>query len=146
MSTVLPPSANRLYFENAAGRVEEDVDGYVRLTYHPGRREMAVWQGLLQHTKRLLTRQAGGLMMVDQQQMTAFTPQEQAWLTEQWLPQALVEGGYRFGAVVQARDVFARLAMDSIRLQVQHLQLEYRYFPDEAAARAWLLSRPTSRS
>ena len=26
---------NRLYFENAAGRVEEDTAGYVRLVYYP---------------------------------------------------------------------------------------------------------------
>ncbi|OUJ65154.1 hypothetical protein [Hymenobacter crusticola] len=130
--------ASRLYFENAAGRVGEDALGFVRLTYAAGRREMAVWQGLLQHTKHLLARQRSGLLLVDQRHMSAFSLSEQAWLIEQWLPQAIVEGGYRYGAVVQAQDAFARLAMDTVRLHAQALELTYRYFPEEASAIAWL--------
>lgn len=128
----------RLYFENAAGRVVEDPNGLVRLTYHAGRREMPIWQGLMQHTKHLLARQQRGVMLIDQRQMSAFSLSEQAWLVEQWLPQAIIEGGYRYGAIVQAQDAFARLAMDTVRLQAQNLQLTYRYFPEEPSALAWL--------
>ncbi|MBW3128845.1 hypothetical protein KYK14_09815 [Hymenobacter profundi] len=46
--------------------------------------------------------------------------------------------------MVQAHDVFARLAMDTIRSQVQGLQLTYRYFPEEAAAIAWLRVQATT--
>jgi len=134
----MPELLARLYFENAAGRVGEDFLGFVRLTYAPGRRELAVWHGLLQHTKHLLARQRSGLLLVDQRQMSAFSFVEQAWLVEQWLPQAIVEGGYRYGAVVQAQDAFARLAMDTVRLQAQTLELTHRYFADEASAIAWL--------
>lgn len=131
---------NRVYFENAAGRLEEDLAGYARLIYLPGRREQTAWHGLLQHTARLLARQGHGLLLVDQRQMSPFTPEEQAWLTGQWLPRTIVEGGYRYGAIVQAQDVFARLAMDTVRMQAQDLRLTYRYFPDEAGASTWLLS------
>ena len=134
----------RLYFENAAGRVVEDSTGLVRLTYSTGRREMAAWQGLLQHTKHLLARQQRGVMLVDQRQMSAFSPAEQAWLVEQWLPQAIVEGGYRYGAIVQAHDAFARLAMETVRVQAQNLQLTYRYFPEEPSALAWLRQQARS--
>jgi hypothetical protein len=39
--------------------------------------------------------------------------------------------------VVQAKDVFARLVMDSIRTRMQELLLPYRFFPDEAPAISW---------
>jgi hypothetical protein len=45
---------------------------------------------------------------------------------------------YRYGAVVQAHDVFARLDMDTIRTQAQDLPLTYRFFPDEVEAIRWL--------
>ncbi|MBW3128026.1 hypothetical protein [Hymenobacter profundi] len=130
--------SNRLYFENAAGRVEEDRAGFVRLTYTLGRREASIWHGLLLHTKHLLARQGQGLLLVDQRAMQAYSLEEQRWLVEEWLPQAIVEGGYRYGAIVQARDAFARLAMDTVRLQAQNLQLTYRYFTNEEEAVAWL--------
>jgi len=39
---------------------------------------------------------------------------------------------------VQAHNVFARLAIDTIRTQAQELPLTYRFFPDEAQAIRWL--------
>ena len=132
---------NRLYFENAAGRVEEDTAGYVRLVYYPGPRELPVWQGLMQHTKHLLARQGRGIMLIDQRRMTPFSAADQAWLVEEWLPHAIVEGGYRYGAVLQAEDAFARLSMETVRTQARDLRLTYRYFPDETEAVGWLLAQ-----
>jgi hypothetical protein len=57
---------------------------------------------------------------------------------QHWLPRTIVDGQYRYGAVVQAHDVFARLAMDTIRTQAQELPLTYRFFPDEVQAIRWL--------
>lgn len=136
--------ALRVYFENAVGRVAEDPAGFVRLQYHPGPRDASAWHGLMQHTKHLLARQGYGLMLVDQRQMSPFLPAEQAWLIEHWLPQAIVEGSYRYGAVVQAHDAFARLAMETVRIQARNLHLTYRYFSDETPAVAWLLQQPVS--
>lgn len=133
--------ANRLYFENAVGRVEEDKAGFVRLVYYQGLRKAETWHGLMQHTKHLLARQGHGLLLVDQQLMAPFSLPEQAWLVEQWLPRAIVEGGYRYGAVVQAHDAFARLAMETIRTQARDLHLTYRYFSEEAGAITWLLTQ-----
>ncbi|SNC76555.1 hypothetical protein SAMN06265337_3445 [Hymenobacter gelipurpurascens] len=132
---------NRLFLENAVGRVEEDVHGFIRLQYHPGPRNSNSWQALMQHAKELLARQGRGLMLIDQQRMAPFKPAEQTWLLEQWLPSAIVDGGYRYGAILQAHDVFARLAMDTVRTQARDLHLTYRYFTDEAAAVAWLLAQ-----
>lgn len=129
---------NRLYFENAVGRVEEDHRGFVRLCYNPGQRDEAAYRGLLQHTLRLLARQRHGRMLVDQRQMNPFSPQEQGWLLGEWLPQAIREGGYRYGAVMQAQNVFARLAMNTTAAHPNARALTYRYFDEEAEAITWL--------
>lgn len=135
------PVGNRLYFENAVGRVEEDQLGFVRLRYNAGRRDEAAYRGLLQHTLRLLARQRHGRMLVDQRQMEPFSPQEQQWLLGEWLPLAIAEGGYRYGAVVQATNVFARLAMNTTAAHPNARALTYRYFDEEAPAVAWLLQQ-----
>jgi hypothetical protein len=70
--------------------------------------------------------------------MSPYSPAEQVHVVQHWLPCTIVDGQYRYGAVVQAQDVFARLAMDTIRTQAQELPLTYRFFPDEAAAIDWL--------
>jgi hypothetical protein len=70
--------------------------------------------------------------------MTPYLPAEQVHLMQHWLPRTIVDGQYRYGAVVQAPDVFAPFAMDTIRTQAQDLPLTYRFFPDEVKAISWL--------
>ncbi|UYZ61487.1 STAS/SEC14 domain-containing protein [Hymenobacter weizhouensis] len=135
------PATSLLYFENVVGRVEEDPRGFVRLRYAAGRRDPAAYRDLLQHVLRLLARRRHGRMLVDQRMMEPFTPQEQEWLLGEWLPQAITEGGYKHGAIIQAQNVFARLAMSTSAAHPNAQQLTYRYFDDEAAAVAWLLQQ-----
>jgi hypothetical protein len=70
--------------------------------------------------------------------MTPYLPAEQVHVVRHWLPRTIVDGQYCYGAVVQAHDVFARLAMDTIRTQAQELPLTYRFLPDEVEAICWL--------
>jgi hypothetical protein len=128
---------NSLYFTNAAGLVQEYAD-YVRLQYHPGPRRFDEFSALLHHVTRALSRYRLGKLLVDQRQMTPYLPAEQVYVVQQWLPRTIVDGQYRYGAVVQAHDVFARLAMDTVRTQAQELPLTYRFFSDEEAAISWL--------
>jgi hypothetical protein len=125
------------YFTNAAGLVQEYAD-YVRLQYYPGPRHFDEFTALLNHVTRALSRYGLGKLLIDQRQMTPYVPAEQIHLVQHWLPRTIVEGQYRYGAVVQAHDVFARLAMDTIRTQAQDLPLTYRFFPDEVEAIRWL--------
>jgi hypothetical protein len=55
-------------------------------------------------------------------------------LLPNWLPRTILGEQYRSGAVVQAHEVFARSARDTIRTQAQELPLMYRFFLDEAPA------------
>jgi hypothetical protein len=132
--SLLPTS---LYFTNAAGLVQEYAD-YVRLQYYPGPRRFDEFTALLHHVTRALSRYRLGKLLIDQRQMTPYLPAEQVHVVQHWLPRTIVDGQYRYGAVVQANDVFARLAMDTVRTQAQELPLTYRFFPDEGAAISWL--------
>jgi hypothetical protein len=142
--SLLPTS---LYFTNAAGLVQEYAD-YVRLQYYPGPRRFDEFTALLNHVTRALARYRLGKLLIDQRQMTPYLPDEQVHLVQHWLPRTIVEGQYRYGAVVQAHDVFARLAMDTIRTQAQELPLTYRFFSEEAQAISWLQAQqlPPSRT
>jgi hypothetical protein len=131
---LLPTS---LYFGNAAGLVQEYAD-YVRLQYHPGPRRFDEFTALLHHATRALSRYRLGKLLIDQRHMTPYVSIEKAHLLQHWLPRAIVEGRYSYGAVVQAHDEFARLAMETVRTEAQNLPLVYSFFPDETQAISWL--------
>jgi hypothetical protein len=138
--SLLPTS---LYFTNVAGLVQECAD-YVLLQYYPGPRRFDEFTALLHHVIRALSCYCLGKLIIDQRQLTPYLPAEQVHLVQHWLPRTIVEGQYRYGAVLQAHDVFARLAMDTIRTLAQELPLTYRcrFFPDEVEAISWLQAQP----
>jgi hypothetical protein len=103
-----------LYFTNAAELVQEYAD-YVRLQYYPGPRHFDEFTPLLNHVTRALARYRLGKLLIDQRQMSPYLPAEQIHLVQLRLPRTIVDEQYRYGAVVQAHDVFARFAMDTIR-------------------------------
>lgn len=131
----------RLYFENRAGRVSDHSTGYARLTYHPAARTPEELRALLGHVTRLLAQYAHGRLLVDQRLMQPFSPVEQQVL-QQWMPVAVAESRYRSGAILQAYDVFARLATGTATAHGRDLNLTYRHFTEEAAALDWLLAQP----
>ena len=128
-----------LYFENGIGRIWEEPEGYLRLEYRPGPREAVQFRALLTHTAHALSRRQWSKVLVDQRAMDPFNPTEQAWMSTEWLPQAVSESGYRFGAVLVAQNVFARLAMTQLMMATRDLPHTYRTFESEETAMAWLL-------
>ena len=134
----MPSAIRSLYFENSAGRLWEEPEGYLRLEYRPGPREFVQFRALLTHTAQALSRHQWASILVDQSQMAPFNPAEQAWMTNEWLPKAVYEHGYRFGAVLVAQNVFARLVMTQLVLGTRDLPHTYRTFEDESSALMWL--------
>ena len=132
-------AARTIYFKNNAGCLWEEPLGYLRLDYYAGVRSETQFQALLTHAQLAMKRHGWSKMLVNQQAMSAFTPTEAAWMINDWLPRAVDEGGYRYGAVVVAHDVFARLAMTGIVLTSRKLGHLYRNFEHETAAIEWLL-------
>lgn len=130
-----------IYFKNNAGCLWEEPEGYLRLDYLPGPRQEAQFRALLTHVRQAMQRHGWGRLLVNQQEMAPFTPSEESWMVNEWLPQAVLENGYRYGAVVVAHDVFARLAMTGIVLTSRKLGHTYRNFEHPKEAADWLLSQ-----
>ncbi len=137
----MPAPSATVYFENAAGRIWDHPAGYLRLHYHPGPRTATDFRALLTHAANALRRTGYGRLLVDQRQMLPFAPAEQQWMIGEWLPHTVETAGYRYGAVLLAHDVFARLAMNRVVLATRQLPHTYHHFDDEAAALAWLLAQ-----
>ena len=127
-----------LYFENSAGRVWEEPTSYIRLEYRAGTREVAQFRALLTHTAQALSRRQWSKILVDQRDMAPYNPVEQDWMTNEWLPRTVRENGYRFGAILVAHNVFARLATNQFIMASRELPHTYRTFEAEEAAVAWL--------
>lgn len=135
------PAERTLSFKNDAGSLWEEPQGYLRLDYNPGRRNETQFQELLTHARLALHQRGWSRMLVNQQQMSAFSPSEERWMTTEWLPQAVREDGYRHGAIVVAHNVFARLATANLVLSSRQLGHVYRNFENDEEAARWLVSQ-----
>jgi hypothetical protein len=138
----MSPTAPLLLFENAAGRLLADPAGFLRTTWSPGARTLADAQALFTQMARALEQRGWSRILINQAAMPPFTPQEQQWIAQQWLPGAVPRAGYRHGAVVVSPDVLVRLATAFVTTSVQGLPLTYRSFDTDAAATSWLAQQP----
>ena len=130
------------FLNSTAGQVYADPAGFVRVRWSDQPRTLAETQAMLKAVTSILARHGWGRVLTDQTHMPPFSPQEQLWIAEEWLPAAVQQGGYRFGAVVVSANVLTRLATAFVTTNFSDLPLRYRSFDDEAAALAWLLQQP----
>ena len=137
------PDVTLVLFSNSAGRLLADPDGFLRAYWSAQPRALSDTQALFTGMGAALRQYGWGRILVNQVQMPPFSPAEQPWITQTWLPQAVQDSGYRYGAVVVAADIFARLATSFITTSVGGLPLRYRSFDAEADAVAWLGQQPS---
>ena len=131
-----------LLFTNPAGRLLADPAGYLRAYWTTQPRALADTQALFTSMGAALRQRNWSKILVNQVAMRPFSPAEQQWVTQEWLPQAVQAQGYRYGAVVVSTDIFARLATSFITANVGGLPLRCRSFDQEAEALAWLGQQP----
>lgn len=131
-----------LLFDNPAGQVLADPAGFLRAHWATGPRTLADTQALFVHIALALAQRGWSKVLVDQATMRPFSAAEQEWVAQQWLPQAVTESGYCYGAVVVSLDTYTRLATAYITTNVQGLPLRYRSFDSVEAAEAWLRQQP----
>lgn len=129
-------------FANPAGQLWEEPTGFLRVAWGSQPRTLADTQGLFEQMLRSLQRRGWGRILVDQKGMPPFSTAEQQWVAHEWLPRAVREGGYRFGAVLVSSDVLVRLATAYVTTHVQGLPLVYRSFDSEPEAVRWLSQQP----
>ncbi|MGY2134941.1 hypothetical protein ACW9KT_22105 [Hymenobacter sp. HD11105] len=58
------------------GRILEHPQGYARVEYHAGARDMAYLQAYLRHVGQLLQLRGWHKLLGDQRQLTPYTPEE----------------------------------------------------------------------
>ncbi|QKG52895.1 hypothetical protein [Hymenobacter sp. BRD67] len=135
MST--PTSA--LLLHNMAGQVIADPAGFLRLNWSTHARTFGETCAMFTTAAAALQRYGWERILVNQLSMRPFTPQEQQWISTVWLPYAVKESHYRFGAVVVASNLLTRLATSYITTSTPELPLRYRSFDREETAISWLL-------
>ena len=127
-----------LLFTNSAGQLLADPAGFLRVNWGRDARSLAATQALFEQVLAALQRHRWSCILINQTAMLPFSPVEQQWVSTDWLPRAVREGGYRHGAVVVSPAVLVRLATAFVTTNVQGLPLTYRTFDTDAQATAWL--------
>ncbi|RYY19770.1 MAG: STAS/SEC14 domain-containing protein [Cytophagaceae bacterium] len=135
-------AASTVLYHNAAGQLAADPAGFLRMSWTAGPRTLPDTQGLLTQLARALQQRGWGKVLADQTLMPSFSPAEQHWIVQEWLPLAVQESGYRYGAIVVSTNTYARLATAFITTSVGGLPLRYRSFDQVAEAIAWLGQQP----
>lgn len=136
------PSFPGILLQNAAGQVLADPAGFLRLHWSAQPRTLAETRAMFTTAAAALARYEWGRILINQVNMLPFSPQEQQWISQEWLPEAVRTSGYRFGAVVVATNVLTRLATAYVTTSFSDSPLRYRSFDTEAEAVAWLLQQP----
>ena len=139
----MSPAVPRLLYENPAGQLLADPAEFLRTNWGSQRRTPADTRELFNHMLRSLQQHRWSRILISQVGMAPFSPAEQQWVAQEWLPRAVQEGGYRHGAVVSS-DVLVRLATAYVTTHVQGLPLVYRSFETDAEAVRWLVQQPVA--
>ncbi|GAB3634789.1 hypothetical protein GCM10027422_03790 [Hymenobacter arcticus] len=127
---------------NAAGQVLADPAGFLRLNWGNQPRPFAQTQAMFTTAAQALEERGWSRILINQVSMIPFNSKEQDWISAEWLPAAVQQSGYRFGAIVVASNVLTRLATSYITTSVLALPVRYRSFDSETAAVNWLLLQP----
>lgn len=138
-----PVVQSGIYFSNRAGQLLENPAGYLEAHWSSAARHEGDAQALFMHMLDALRRHNWSRIIIHQVAMLPFSPAEQQWVAQEWLPLA-VQAGYRHGAVVISSNVMVRLATAYVTTQVQGRPLLYRSFESEGEATEWLLRQPKS--
>ncbi|WP_437311268.1 hypothetical protein [Sorangium sp. So ce388] len=77
--------------------------------------------------------------LADTRRAPPSTQEDQQWTSQVWFPRAIAQG-VRWMALVVPESAITRMSLRGIMTKVTSKELVQEYFPDAAAARAWLAS------
>jgi len=129
------------HFENAAVRLLAHPSGIVLFQYRPGKRSFTDLQAVFGQLGDLLQQRGWRTILTDQREMTPFSEEESAWITNFWTTYFALYGGSIVGAVLASPNVFARLASSSLWHNNRQLPISYTIFAEEEPAVSWLLAK-----
>ncbi len=131
------PTAETLFFTNAAGRVYYCPDGYVRLEWSAQVVTLDTIQAYYEQVLALLRRQNCRFLLSEHAQRAPLTPAMQTWLTDNWIPRAMQQARVQYCAVIDGQNPIHRLATQTV-ISTAPTGFTFKRFADRAAAAAWL--------
>ncbi|MBC8083948.1 MAG: hypothetical protein H7Z21_12115 [Hymenobacter sp.] len=139
MDKLIYPAHESLYFHNSLACVVEHPGLYVRVDWMPTPMFSGHLREVYEHILLLLKESGLTKVLSDHQLMPAIMPSDQEWLTSDWAPRAVREGGYRRCAIVDAHDIYTRLGNTRLVQQIRRRTLlTVAHFPDCRSAESWL--------
>jgi hypothetical protein len=138
MAHLLYPTNASLFFHNEQASILEHTDGYVRIDWNPVPIQSGALRTIYEQVLRLLRHAGLTKILSDHQLMPPLLAADQHWLSDEWVPRAIAEAGYRHGAVVEAHDLLSRTSIVQVVNQLGNLPLTVRYFEDDWRAAEWL--------
>ncbi|GAA4007666.1 hypothetical protein GCM10022408_19600 [Hymenobacter fastidiosus] len=138
MAYLLYPTNASLYFHNELASVLENADGYAHIDWNPVPVHSPALRAVAEQVLRLLSTAGFTKILSDHQLLSPLLLPDQRWLTEEWVPRAVVEVGLRHCAIVKDYDLIAHSNAAQI---VQHLSaypVTLRFFEEQSLATHWL--------
>lgn len=141
MNKLIYPAHESLYFHNSLAHVVELPGRYVRVEWLVAPMFSPDLRQVYEHILLLMKEARLHKVLTDHQLMPAIMPQDREWLVRDWIPRAVREADYRYCAVVDAHDTYARMATTHMVRQLHiHLGLQVAHFRDYFSATQWLES------
>lgn len=128
-----------LYYRNPLGSLTYDPRGFVTLQWSAEPITPAELQSLYAHTLQALRHHGTRKLLTNQVHRQPLPPEEQAWLAQQWVPQAISECAYSHCAIVESEHEAGRAAARAVGSRLS-VALDFRYFQDAVEAENWLIS------
>ena len=126
------------YFSNAVGSVDYVPEAYVYLHWSGKPLSSVEFRALYVHARNPLERHQLKAILADHHAMPeAPTETDQAWLLEQWLPEAVAVSALSRYAVMPTPDPGRRLHTETV-LEGLRRHLQVAVFDDLDQATAWL--------
>jgi hypothetical protein len=126
-----------LSFNNAAGQLYYHPAGHVRLAWGSGRVPLDVVQAYYEKVLAVLLTTGARKILSDHGQRAPLLPAAQQWLTQNWIPRAMVQARTRHCAIVEGADPVHRLSTESVVTSAPK-EFAFKRFPSVAAAETWL--------
>ncbi|OON67572.1 hypothetical protein B0919_17235 [Hymenobacter sp. CRA2] len=136
MSTYCLPTDESLHFQNDLADVVVHRN-YVRIDWHPAPMRSHDLRDVYNAALQVLQQQHLTKVLTNHRFMPPIHPEDQHWLSEEWIQRAVTEAGYQYCAVVDAYDSQNRAGTTEVVRQ-RHLPLTIRHFDNISEADFWL--------
>jgi hypothetical protein len=141
----LPPrTQEKLFFQNAAGKLYYQPAGFVRLVWSADRAPLEALKAYYAQVLALMLSTGTRKILSEHGQRPPLSGSAQQWLTSEWIPQAIREARARYCAIVEGSDPMHRLSTQSV-VSASPSGLVFQRFHAMETAESWLLATDLSK-